>query len=249
MRSGPPSRSSAPHQTFTENVRGLEEGPDDGRHTSEAVPHLGGRPLRLLSVQSHIDVRQRLGVRVLDPPGIALDQCWLRRCFVVRRFVLHRTQVEVLVLKRVGELVDERDAQRGRERPVGHEDPLAFEVVEGEGPFGRERVEFVEEIDVPIEQTEGAHDGLGGPELAPILRGDIGRFRRQLIAILLGREEVDRHRMFEGEPALRFHEPDQVLHARVPRTGLRTFIPFPDAGNDDRGGDDERDQDAHDRPT
>jgi hypothetical protein len=155
----------------------------------------------------------------------------------------------VLILKRVGELVDERDAQRGVSGPSGTK-TRSREVVEGKGPLRRERVESVEKIDVPLEQTEGAHHGLGCPELTPILESDIRRFRRELIAILLGREEVDRHRVIEGEPALGFHEPDQVVHARIPPTGLRTFIFFPDAGNDDRrSSDHERDQDADDRPS
>jgi hypothetical protein len=149
----------------------------------------------------------------------------------------------------MGELVDERGPERRREWALGDEDPLTRGVVEGSDPFGRERVDFVEKVDVLVEQAEGAHDRLEGLELAPVLRGDRGRLGRELIAKLLGREEVDRHRMFEGEPALRFHEPDQVLHARIPHIGLWSVGAVPDAGNDNRGGGDERDQGADDRPS
>jgi hypothetical protein len=54
--------------------------------------------------------------------------------------------------------------------------------------------------------------------------------------------------MFEREPALRFHEPDEVLYARIPRSRLRFAIPVPDPGNDEHGHDDERDERADDRP-
>jgi hypothetical protein len=189
---------------------------------------------------------------MLDPLGVALDQRSLGRCFVIRRVGLQRAQVVVLVLERVRELVDKRRPQRRREGAIGNEDPFALGVVEGSDPFSGNRVELIEEIDVPVQQTQGAQDGLRCLQLAPILRVDIGRLRRELITELLGREEVNRHRMFEGQPALRFHEPDQVLHARVPRIWRWlgwSFIPASDAGNDDSRSDDEGEQDADDRPS
>jgi hypothetical protein len=48
--------------------------------------------------------------------------------------------------------------------------------------------------------------------------------------------------MFEREPALRFHEPDEVLDARVPRNRLRFCISVPYLGNDEHRPDDERDE-------
>jgi hypothetical protein len=54
--------------------------------------------------------------------------------------------------------------------------------------------------------------------------------------------------MFERESALRFHEPDEVLHAGVPGSRLRFSISVPDPGSDEHGRDDEHDKQADDRP-
>ena len=108
----------------------------------------------------------------------------------------------MLVLERVGELVGQRDPEPRRELGAAHADPLVLGVVERQRARVGHLVHRVVEVDLPLGQPDGAVRADELVEHAPVLGGDVlarGRGRR---AVLRRGEEVDVHRVREGEVAL-----------------------------------------------
>ena len=135
-------------------------------------------------------------VGVLDPQRVALAQAAEGRGGAgVERRVVQPVEVEVLVLQRVGELVDEGDLEADGHLRAAHADALVGGVVEGQRAAVDHAVEGLVEVELARRHAEG-------PQLAGVVVevGPLGLLGRPAVAVgrdrgVLGRgEEVDVHR-------------------------------------------------------
>ena len=127
----------------------------------------------------------------------------------------------MLVLQRVGELVDEGDLEADGHLGAAHPDALVGGVVERERAAVDHAVERLVEVELARRHAEGAE--LPGVVLEV---GSLAVLRRPLVVlggrrgVLGGGEEVDVHRVVEVEVALVLDEGGEVGDPGIPLVGV-----------------------------
>ncbi len=137
---------------------------------------------------------------------------------VARLDVVESPEIEVLVLDRVGQLVHERHSKPRRELAAPNSDALGLGVVEREASLVLERAHRVDEIDVTRQQPDGTQLAF---EVLQVFDVGVGQLalRRDDVAVLLGCQEVDLHRMVVEQAPLGLHELHEVGDTGIPLVG------------------------------
>jgi hypothetical protein len=169
----------------------------------------------------HFIGRQGLGAQAtepahLDPGRVPLDDGAEQRVVLAAQTL----EVEVLILERVGQFVDERGPHVLGELRAPDGDALLDGVVEGQRSLPFELEEPFEQVRATFDEPDGAPlpDDLVDPPL--FLGGQLDLAEARLVLVGRRGEEVDKDGLFEGQAAFVLHEGDQIREARIPRRGM-----------------------------